>query len=218
MRRHLCCLASVVLLVAAAAYARPLLVPLAPAGLGGAAVFTEAEALVARAAAAAGLDFVPEPRPLPPQVLLILDTPDGDVARRNGLVYWRGDMLPDQLAPDETGTLVRRKRQADGRWKTTRQRPNVPPTAQSNLVAAVRAASSFTLPSMMIETAYHLGTAGAARATLILWRSAEEGSAPLGGAIALDPAPEPLAEAMKPLAPDFPDRDAWHNEFEAFAH
>lgn len=205
------------LLLAAAAAARPAYVPLDPATLAGAAVFTDAEGLVARAARQAGLEFQSDPRPLPPQVLLILDTPGGDVAQRGGLVFWRGDMLPDQLAPAETGTLVRKKRQADGRWKTTRTRQEIAPAAQSNLVAAVRVTEGFALPSMIIETSYHLGTVGGSHATLILWRSEEEGSAPLGGAIALPDPPPALAEALQSLAPPFAGQADWLAEFEALS-
>ena len=99
---------------AAAASARTARLPLDPALLAGAEVFTAAEAHVAAAAQAAGLAFVPDPRPLPPQVLVTLDTAGGDLQKRNGLVYWRGEMLPDQLAPGETGTLVRRHRSKTG--------------------------------------------------------------------------------------------------------
>jgi hypothetical protein len=217
MRRHLPALLLAGLLLAATAAARTTYVPLDPASLGGAAVFTGAEDLVARAARQAGLEFLSDPRPLLPHVLLVLDTAEGEVARKGGLVFWRGDMLPDQLAPGETGTLVRKIRQADGRWKTTRTRKGVPPTARPDLVAAVRTTASFTLPSMIIETAYQLGTAGSTPATLVLWRSVEEGSAPLGGAIALPNPPSGLAEALQSLAPDFAGRADWLAEFQAFS-
>ena len=109
-----------VLLFASAACARDARIPLDPATLGGADIFTDAEARVAQAAAAAGLAFVSDPRPLPPQVLLTLDTADGKIQKRRGILFWRGDMLPDQLAPGETGTLIRRHQARNGAWRTLR--------------------------------------------------------------------------------------------------
>ena len=205
------------LLGAAAASAQPARLPLEPAAVAGAGIFTAAEQHAAAAAQAAGLAFVSDPRPLPPQVLLTLDTAAGDVQKRNGLVYWRGDMLPDQLAPGETGTLVRRHRSKTGAWKTVRTQDNVGPNARADLVPVARTAGAFALPPMIIETSYHLGSAGASAATLVLWRTAAEDSAPLGGCIVLaDPSPA-LAEALAARLPDFPARADWAAEFDAYA-
>lgn len=205
------------LIGAVAASAGSARLPLDPAALAGAEVFTAAEAHVAAAALAAGVAFAPDPRPLPPQVLLTLDTAAGDVQKRNGLLYWRGEMLPDQLAPGETGTLVRRHRSKTGAWKTVRTQEHVGPAARADLVPAVRTAAVGALPSMIIETTYRLGDAGASAATLVLWRTAEEDSAPLAGCIVLADPPAALAEALAARLPDFPARAAWAAEFDAFA-
>lgn len=191
--------------------------PLDPATLDGAAVFTDSEQLVARAAQAAGLVFTPDPRPLPPQVILPLDTAGATVAKRNGLLFWRGDMLPDQLAPAESGTLVRKRRQPDGTWKTTRIKPDFALAAHPELLPVARATPHFTLPRLIIETPYQLGLLGAAPVHLVLWRSAEEDSAPLGGAIVLaDPSPA-LLDALRPLLPPFAAQADWAAEFDALA-
>lgn len=205
------------LAAAVAASGRSARLPLAPGTLAGAEVFSAAEAHVAAAAQAAGLAFAPEPRPLPPQVLLTLDTAGGDVQKRNGLVYWRGDMLPDQLAPGETGTLVRRHRSKTGTWKTVRTQENVGPAARADLVPAARTAGTLVLPPMIIETSYRLGDVGACAATLVLWRTADEDSAPLGGCIVLAEPPPALAEALAARLPDFPARADWAAEFDAYA-
>ena len=198
-------------------FARPARLPLDPAVLAGAEIFTAAEAHVAAAAQAAGLAFAPEPRPLPPQVLLTLDTAGGDVQKRNGLVYWRGDMLPDQLAPGETGTLVRRHRSKSGAWKTVRTQEDVGPAARADLVSAARTAGTLVLPSMIIETSYQLGSVGDCAATLVLWRTADEDSAPLAGCIVLAEPPLALAETLAARLPDFPGRADWAAEFDAYA-
>lgn len=205
------------LTAAAAATPRPVHVPLDPKTLGGAAVFTRAESLAARAAETAGLPFAPDPRPLPPHVILLFDAEDGRIARHGGLVLWRGEMLPDQLAPGETGTMFRRKRRPDGTWKTTRRRPEVSPGWQTNLVTTARAVGDIPLPEMIIETAYHLGTAGEAAASLVLWRTREEDSAPIGGAIVLNGAAPGLADALRSQAPDFNGRAAWLSVFDALS-
>ena len=191
--------------------------PLDPAALTGAEVFSAAEAHVAAAAQAAGLAFAPDPRPLPPQVLLTLDTAGGDVQKRNSLVYWRGDMLPDQLAPGEIGTLVRRHRSKTGAWKTVRTQENVGPNARADLMPVARTAGTIALPPMIIETSYHLGSVGASAATLVLWRTADEDSPPLGGCIVLADPPPALAEALAARLPDFPARADWAAEFDAYA-
>ena len=200
-----------------AASGRSARLPLDPAGLDGAEVFTAAEKHVAAAAQAAGLAFVPDPRPLPPQVLLTLDTAGGDVQKRNGLVYWRGEMLPDQLAPGETGTLVRRHRSKTGAWKTVRTQENVGPAARADLAPAARTGPAGELPALIIETSYRLGDAGASAATLVLWRTADEDSAPLAGCLVLAEPPAALAEALQARLPDFPARAAWAAEFDAYA-
>ncbi len=200
-----------------AAPARAVRVPLDPATLGGASIFTDAEAQVAQAAAAAGLAFVSDPRPLPPQVILPLDTADGQIQKRNGLLYWRGDMLPDQLAPGETGTLVRRHRAKDGAWRTSRTREGIASTANTNLLPVSRSTASFSLPPMIIETPYQIGTAGDSAIQLVLWRTAEEDSAPLGGFLALpDPPPAFLNALNSRLAP-FAAQADWAAEFDALS-
>ena len=205
------------LLAAATASARSARVPLDPAALAGAEVFTAAEAHVAAAAQAAGLAFGPDPRPLPPQVLLTFDTTDGDVQKRRGILYWRGEMLPDQLAPGESGTLVRRHRTQTGAWKTVRTQNDVGPAARADLVPAPRRVGDTALPAMIIETSYRLGRAGESAATLVLWRTADEDSAPLAGCIVLAEPPPALADALAARLPDFPARADWAAEFDALA-
>ena len=209
----------IVLLLGAASgvFARDARLPLDPAALAGAEVFTAAEAHVAAAAQAAGLAFASDPRPLPPQVLLTLDTAGGDVQKRNGLVYWRGEMLPDQLAPGETGTLVRRHRSKTGAWKTVRTQDDVGPAARADLVPVARTGGAVALPPVVIETSYRIGDAGACAATLVLWRTAEEDSAPLAGCIVLAEPPPALVEALAARLPDFPARAEWAAEFDAYA-
>ena len=192
-------------------------VPLDPAGLDGAAVFTAAEDLAARAARAADLDFSPDPRPHPPRIILLFDTPDGRIARRNGVLFWRGDMLPDQLAPAESGLLLRRKRQSDGSWKTTRTRRDAPPVPPSPLEPAAFSFGSGTLPGMLIETPYRLGTAGTGSADLLLWRTPEEGSPPVGGAIVLQDASSAWIDSLRDAVSDFDEQDAWLEVFRALA-
>ncbi len=192
-------------------------IPLDPATLGGPDIFTEAERHVAAAAQSAGIPFASDPRPLPPRVILNFDTADGKIQKRNGILYWRGDMLPDQLAPGETGTLVRRLRSRPGAWRTFRAQEGVSATSRTNLVPAVRATAHFTLPPMIIETPYQLGTCGGSPAILVFWRTAEEDSPPLGAFIDLpDPAPD-LVEALAARLPDFPARADWAAEFDAFS-
>ena len=208
---------ALLLCTAAASFGGSARLPLDPAALAGAEVFTAAEAHVAAAAQAAGLAFAADPRPLPPQVLVTLDTANGDLEKRNGLVYWRGEMLPDQLAPGETGTLVRRHRSKTGAWKTVRTQENVASNARADLVPVARTAGTLALPPMIIETSYRLGDAGACAATLVLWRTAAEDSAPLGGCIVLAEPPPALAEALAARLPDFPARAEWAAEFDAYA-
>ena len=216
-RRFFPILSAALLFAAANASARLVHVPLDPATLGGADIFTAAEAQVARATQAAGLAFVPDPRPLPPQVIVPLDTAKAAVQQRNGILFWRGDMLPDQLAPAETGTLIRKRHEPDGSWKTIRTKENYALASRVDLLPVVRATPHFTLPRTLIETPYQLGTLGEASVRLVLWRTAEEDTAPLGGAIVLqDPAPALLESLNSALLP-FAAQAAWAAEFDAFA-
>jgi len=191
--------------------------PLAPATLDGPDIFTTAERKVAQAATVAGVSFTPDPRPLPPQVILTLDTAKGAVRKRKGLLFWRGEMLPDQLAPGETGTLIRKRLQRNGSWKTTRTRKEFDLSSRTNLLPVARATAQGTLPPMIIETAYHLGRAGSADATLVLWRSVEEDSAPLAGFIRLNPAPSNLVQALQTALPPFESQADWAAEFDALS-
>jgi len=197
--------------------ANPTRFPLAPESLNGPDIFTEVESSVAQAAQKAGLSFTSDPRPLPPQVILTLDTLKGTVQKRNGLLFWRGDMLPDQLAPEDIGTLIRKKQQPDGTWKTTRTRKDFMRSSRTNLLPVVRSTPQGPLPPMIIETAYHLGTAGMTEATLVLWRTAEEGTAPLAGFILLAPAPTNLIQAMTSTLPSFKDQSGWTTEINALS-
>lgn len=206
-----------VLLFASAAGARDARIPLDPATLGGADIFTDAEARVAQAAAAAGLAFVSDPRPLPPQVLLTLDTADGKIQKRRGILFWRGDMLPDQLAPGETGTLIRRHQARNGAWRTLRTQEGVAPAANTNLVPISRSTASFVLPAMIIETPYQLGTVGDSSVRLVLWRTAAEDSAPLGGFLDLAAPAPALLDALNSRRPPFAAQADWAAEFDAFA-
>ncbi len=191
--------------------------PLAPITLDGPDIFTTAEQKVAQAATVAGVSFTPDPRPLPPQVILILDTAKGAVRKRKGLLFWRGEMLPDQLAPGETGTLIRKRLQRDGSWKTTRTRKEFDLSSRTNLMPVARSTPQGLLPPMIIETAYHLGTAGSADATLVLWRSVEEDSTPLAGFIRLNPAPSNLVQALQTALPTFETQANWITEINALS-
>jgi hypothetical protein len=205
------------LLAAASASARMVHLPLNPGTLGGADIFTAAETHLARAAQAAGIDFVADPRPLAPQVILPLDTTGAAVQKQNGLLFWRGDMLPDQLAPAETGTLIRKSREPDGTWKTIRTLENFALAARVNLVPVVRATPHFTLPRLIIETPYLLGSLGGTSVTLVLWRSTEEDSPPLGGAIVLTDPPPAFLDALNSLLLPFSAQADWAAEFDALS-
>jgi hypothetical protein len=218
MSRRFFPILSVVLLFAAAnASARIVHVPLDPATLGGADIFTGAEAKVARAAKTAGLDFVADPRPLPPQVIVPLDTAKAAVQKRKGILFWRGDMLPDQLAPAETGTLIRKHPGPGGIWKTIRTKENYALASRVDLLPVVRTNAHFALPRLLIETPYQLGNLGDAPVLLVLWRTAEEDTAPLGGAIALQNPDPALLAALSASLPPFAAQADWAAEFDALA-
>lgn len=191
--------------------------PLDPGRLAGAEIFTEAEAHVSEAAQKAGLSFASDPRPLPPQVILQLDTPKGTVLKRHGLLFWRGEMLPDQMAPGDTGVLVRKKQQRDGSWKTTRTQQDFELSSRTNLLPTARTGAVGTLPAMMIETAYHLGSAGKADAELVLWRTEEEGSEPLAGFIRITHAPSNLVASLQNTLPAFEGQTNWAVEIDALS-
>ena len=219
IRRLLPSLYAVVFLLAAVccANAETVYIPLDPSTLAGADIFDTAQTRVMQASQSAQLAFVSDPRPLPPQVILNLDTTGGDVQKRNGILFWRGDMLPDQLAPAETGTLVRKRHEPDGRWKTIRIRENTTLSAHSNLVPVVRRTMQGMLPPMIIETMYQLGTLDGFPVSLILWRTEEEGSAPVGGSIALPHPSTELLDSLKAVLPPFAGQDGWAAEFDAFS-
>ena len=213
IRRPLPILAALLIGAAGPAAARTIRIPLDPASLGGAAIFTQAERLLAQAAQTARLPFAADPRPLPPQIVLTLAPAAGGAHKQDSLLFWRGDMLPDQLAPGETGTLVRKRPAPGGGWKTARVRKDVSLAAHTNLVPA----ATFGLPALILETPYQLGTLGDAPAWLVLWRSAEEDSAPLAGFIALRNPADALLEALRPLVAPFEGQDAWTAKFNALS-
>lgn len=216
-RRRLPLLAAGLLLAGTSASARTVHVPMDPGTLSGPDMFTRIPEQVARAAEAAGLDFTADARPLPPRVLVNLDTAAGAVQERHGLLFWRGDMLPDQLAPAETGTLVRKRRDPDGTWTIQGIRENHPLAANVLLVPVARTTGHFTLPPMIIETPYQLGFLGPNPVLLVLWRIPEADSLPLGGAVALaDPTPA-LRNALDSILPPFAGQAAWADAFDAFA-
>ncbi len=191
--------------------------PLEPSSLVGADIFDKSHAYVLQAARSVDLVFVSDPRPLPPQVILNLDTTEGAVQKRNGLLFWRGDMLPDQLAPAETGTLIRKRHEPDGRWKTIRIRGEISLSAYSNLVPVVHRTAQGILPPMLIETVFQLGSLDGLPVSLVLWRTEEEGSAPVGGAIALPHPSAALLDSLKAVLPPFAGQDGWAAEFDAFS-
>ncbi len=194
-------LSATLLLMAVSAAGQTVYVPLDPDTLGGPGIFTAAQSQVAQAAKTAGLDYIADPRPLPPQVILPLDTAAAVVQRQQGLLFWRGDMLPDQLAPAETGTLYRKQRDPDGTWKLIRTKETYALASRINLQPVARSTGHFTLPRLIIETPYHLGSLGGAPVALVLWRTTEEDSLPLGGAIVLSNPPVALLETLKSLPP-----------------
>ena len=151
-------------------FAAAVCIPLNPATLAGADIFTQTEQQVAQAARQAGCTFHTSPAPAAPQVILTFipppppapaptpppalspptepsATPPPPPARKRKkstppaapvappaappaapappaleLLIWRGDMLPDQMAPGEIGTLYRQRQQPDGLWQTIQTR------------------------------------------------------------------------------------------------
>ena len=194
---------------AGGANARTMRIPLAPATLAGADIFTSTEEKVAQAATTAGLAFAIDSRPLPPQIILTLDTAQATVQKRNAILLWRGDMLPDQLAPAETGTLIRKQREPGGTWKTTHTQANYALSSSTNFIAVARPAKSFTLPRMIIETPYQMGTIGNASVALVLWRTIKEDSAPIGGFIAFQEPSPALLDALHSRLPAFVAQADW---------
>ena len=204
-------------LAVCSATAQNVYIPLAPSTLVGADIFDKAHTHVMQAAKSANLVFVSDPRPLPPQIILNLDTVDGTVLKRNGLLLWRGDMLPDQLAPAEIGTLIRKRHESNGTWKTLRIRGNDVLASHTNLVSIARRTGQGILPPMIIETVYQLGSLDGAPVSLVLWRTEEEGSDPIGGAIAF-PHPSPaLLDSLNAVLPPFAEQDGWAAEFDALS-
>ena len=98
--------------------------------------------------------------------------------------------------------------------KATWQRRPCRVTSKSR---TARTAGTLVLPSMIIETSYQLGSVGDCAATLVLWRTAAEDSAPLAGCIVLAEPPPALAETLAARLPDFPARADWAAEFDAYA-
>lgn len=217
LRRPCQVLSTALLLIAASVSARTAHIPLAPDTLGGPGIFTATQSQVAQAAKTAGLDFTAGPRPLPPQVILPLDTAGALVQKQNGLLFWRGDMLPDQLAPAETGTLIRKSREPDGTWTTLRTKEVFALAERVNLLPVVRATPHFALPRLIIETPYQLGTLNGAPVGLVLWRTTEEDTPPLGGAIALSDPPAAFLDALKSILPPFEAQTDWAAEFDALS-
>lgn len=217
MLRRVFPILSALLLAGSSASARIAHFPLDPASLGGADIFTDAEKILARAATTAGIAFISAPLPLPPQVILPLDTAREDIRKRNGLLFWRGDMLPDQLAPAEIGTLVRKRREPDGTWKRLRTLKPYALEPRILLVPVIRTGPTFTLPRMIIETSYQLGSLDGAPVSLVLWRTAEEDSSPIGGSLALVDPPPALLDALSSAQSPFSAQAEWAAEFDAFS-
>ena len=205
------------LLATCASPARNVYIPLEPSTLVGADIFDTAHTHVTQASQSAHLDFVSDPRPLPPQIILNLDTVDGAVQQRKGLLLWRGDMLPDQLAPAEIGTLIRKRHEPDGMWKTIRIRGNDVLSTHPHLVPTPRRTPQGILPQMIIETVYQLGTLDGAPVSLVLWRTEEEGSAPIGGALALPNPSTALLDSLNSVLPPFAEQKGWASEFDALS-
>lgn len=242
-------------------FAAAVCIPLNPATLAGADIFTQTEQQVAQAARQAGCTFHTSPAPAAPQVILTFipppppapaptpppalspptepsATPPPPPARKRKkstppaapvappaappaapappaleLLIWRGDMLPDQMAPGEIGTLYRQRQQPDGLWQTIQTRAPFAWATLPDLSPQSPPPPLLNLPAMIIETPYHIGTLADRPVRLLLWRTPEEGSAPLGGAIQINDPPADFLPALQAQIPPFPEQAAWAAEF-----
>ena len=203
-----------VLLFAAPSLAQSVRAPLDPSRLAGADVFAEAESIAARAAQAAGIPFAPDPRPLPPRVVVLFDASGQSSPTNDAAAFWRGDMLPDQLAPAESGTLFFRSRALpNGLWQTDSAAASPPFPSPDLLVPSPRG----PLPSLFLETAYRIGSAGDSAAELVLWRSPENASAPIAGAVVFLAPAAALSDSLLSSAPAFESQSFWRSEFDALS-
>ncbi len=122
-------------------------------------------------------------------------------------------MLPDQMAPGEIGTLYRQRQQPDGLWQTIQTRAPFAWATLPDLSPQSPPPPLLNLPAMIIETPYHIGTLADRPVRLLLWRTPEEGSAPLGGAIQINDPPADFLPALQVQIPPFPEQAAWAAEF-----
>jgi hypothetical protein len=193
--------------------------PLSPELLAGTDVFLSTEKHVTAAAQAADLSFVPDSRPLPPMVVVPVDTKTKAVQKRNGMLVWRGDMQPDQMAPGERGMLLRKRRTADGSWELFRTREPVAydDLARFSLAPVSLRAGERLLPPVVIETPYLLGRMDDSPVVLQLWRSPEEGSAPIAGFLLVPDSFPRVSALLMEAFPPFEDSEAWRRLFDAFS-
>jgi hypothetical protein len=200
---------------AAAAFGGSARLPLDPAVLAGAEVFTAAEEHVAAAAQAAGLAFVPDSRPLPPQVLLPLDTADGRVQKRRGCFIGAATCCPTSSRPRNRHARPPPPR-SDGGWKTVAPKKASRPRPAP--ISCGRPRHGLVRPADVDpRTPYQLGTLAGAPVRLVLWRTATEDSAPLGGFIEIPDAPAALRDALNARLAPFAAQADWAAEFDAFA-
>ncbi len=122
-------------------------------------------------------------------------------------------MLPDQMAPGEIGTLYRQRQQPDGLWQTIQTRAPFAWATLPDLSPQSPPPPLLNLPAMIIETPYHIGTLADRPVRLLLWRTPEEGSAPLGGAIQINDPPADFLPALQAQMLPFPEQAAWSAEF-----
>ena len=121
--------------------------------------------------------------------------------------------LARRYAPRPNGTrrnrnLYRQRQQPDGLWQTIQTAPlrvGHPPLPPPPPL--------LNLPAMIIETPYHIGTLADRPVRLLLWRTPEEGSAPLGGAIQINDPPADFLPALQAQMLPFPEQAAWAAEF-----